>query len=194
MNGRFIDVEATALAVARRLDECGIPHALGGALAYNYYGVPRATGDVDFNVFLSVEDGRRTLECLTDLGISVSPPVLAQLDREWQVRVDLDGRFVDLFFAYHPFHQSCRERATRRPFGDGDVAVLSAEDLVVFKTIFNRTRDWADIERLFQVQGTRFDIAYALRWLDDILGPDDSSRMRLANLYGGATGATSPTP
>ncbi|MHB1846249.1 MAG: hypothetical protein ACYCWW_15610 [Deltaproteobacteria bacterium] len=33
----------------------GIPYAVGGALAYSFWGIPRATLDVDLNVFVRDE-------------------------------------------------------------------------------------------------------------------------------------------
>ena len=178
-----LDLEQQVVAISARLTACGIPHALGGALAYNFYGVPRNTGDIDFNVFLSHEDGARTFACLSALGIDFSDgAAAAQLAREWQTRFSWQGRPIDLFFAYHAFHDSCRDRVHPVLFAGSPIDILSAEDLVVFKVIFNRTRDWADIERVVATQGAAFDLEYALGWLDCILGEDDSRRARLVAL------------
>lgn len=35
-----------------QLEQRGVPYAFGGALAYGQYGIPRATNDVDVNVFV----------------------------------------------------------------------------------------------------------------------------------------------
>lgn len=42
-------VVALHLLLARR----AIPHAFGGAIAQNYWGEPRATTDIDINIFVS---------------------------------------------------------------------------------------------------------------------------------------------
>jgi hypothetical protein len=179
-----LDPIDASVSISRRLRECGIPHAVGGALAYNYYGVPRATGDVDFNIFLSQDDAARVLACLKPLGLEVDDPgVMLKLDREWQTRIQWRNLPIDLFFAYHPFHESCRARATEMPLAGVPVPVLSAEDVVIFKVIFNRPRDWGDIERVLAVQGARFDLDHALHWLDQILGPDDNARKRLVEMH-----------
>jgi hypothetical protein len=178
------DVVEAARRVGLQLRECGISFALGGALAYNYYGVPRATGDIDFNVFVPAGEAAGVFRCLSGLGIQrPDEGELARIEREGQARTRWQDLWVDLFFAYAPFHDSCRARAIERPFSGERFPVLSAEDLVVFKVLFNRTRDWGDIERILEVQGERFDIAYALHWLDDILGPEDSARTRLAAMH-----------
>ena len=49
---------------------------------------------------------------------------------------------IDLFFAYDPLHARCRERALRVPFGAGaSIPILSAEDLAIFKGLFDREKD-----------------------------------------------------
>jgi hypothetical protein len=42
------------VAIDRALDD--VPHAFGGALALAYYAEPRATVDIDLNVFVPVAD------------------------------------------------------------------------------------------------------------------------------------------
>ena len=181
-------VGEVAVAAAHALEGCGVPYALGGALAYNYYGVPRATGDVDFNVFVSDQEAERVLECLDGQGFSLGEDAQGLVRRTGQLRAKLAGRFVDLFFAHHAFHESCRERTALLPFGSTILPVLSAEDVVVFKALFNRSRDWGDIERVLGTQGARFDIEYVRRWLDDMLGAGSSERGRLDALHAAAVG------
>ena len=53
MPARTGDVADAARSIADALEEAGIDYAIGGALAYAYYGIPRATNDIDLNVFPS---------------------------------------------------------------------------------------------------------------------------------------------
>jgi hypothetical protein len=46
------DPLAAAIAIAKAFDAHGVPYAIGGALAYGYWAVPRATLDIDVNVFV----------------------------------------------------------------------------------------------------------------------------------------------
>jgi hypothetical protein len=48
----------------------------------------------------------------------------------------------------------------------------------VFKALFNRTKDWADIEAMLRA-GT-VDVGDALRWIEVIVGDDHPSYTRLA--------------
>jgi hypothetical protein len=43
----------------------------------------------------------------------------------------------------------------------------------VFKMLFFRRKDLADVARLREVQGARFDDPFVRRWLLAMLGPDD---------------------
>ncbi|MGE3074480.1 MAG: hypothetical protein AB7N24_00005, partial [Dehalococcoidia bacterium] len=71
------------------------------------------------------------------------------------------------------------------------ITVLSGEDIVVFKVIFNRPLDWRDIERLFGQSTTRIDLEYVTGWLGEILGADDSRIQRLRDTAGEAEELTS---
>jgi hypothetical protein len=166
-----------------------IPHAFGGALALAYYATPRATVDIDVNVFVRSERAGEVLEALRRLG--AEPPSAAEsarLEREEQLRVHWEGTPLDLFFAYDALHESCLERRRRVPFGEGDaIHVLSAEDLLVFKALFDRAKDWRDIDEMLFALGDELDAAYARGWLERIAGADDPRTRRLEQAL--ATGA-----
>ncbi|HKJ24815.1 MAG TPA: hypothetical protein VKB65_08350 [Myxococcota bacterium] len=162
----------------------GIPHAFGGALALAYYATPRATIDIDLNVFVAVERADEVLDLLAALGADpLSEAERPRLVRDGQARVRWAGTPVDLFFAYDALHASCLERRRRMPFGDGDaIHVLSAEDLLVFKAVFDREKDWRDLEELAFALGPELDGAYASGWLERIVGESDPRFARVAAL------------
>ncbi len=122
------------------------------------------------------------MKAMNRAGVATSPAKTAESRAREQVRLLFDGTFIDLFFAMHAFHESCQRRAVRMPFDGGFLPILSAEDLVVFKVLFNRPKDWFDIEGVLATQAERFDGDYVLRWLDEMVGPRDSARMRFATL------------
>ena len=100
-----------------------------------------------------------------------------------QTRLRWDGTPLDLFFSYDPLHESAMRRRRNVPFGDdASLEVLSAEDLAVFKVLFDRAKDWTDLGEILFAQGPRFDADYALRWLRRILAPDDERLARFAAL------------
>jgi hypothetical protein len=161
-----------------------VPHAFGGALALAYYATPRATIDIDVNVFVRVERADEVLELLEVLGAEpLRKEGRAQLERDGQARVHWDTTPVDLFFSYDALHESCLERRQRLPFGDGDwIHVLAAEDLLVFKALFDRDKDWRDIEELIYAMGDELDSAYARGWMERIVGEPDPRHRRLCEV------------
>ena len=66
------------------------------------------------------------------------------------------------------------------PFGGGDsIHVLAAEDLLVFKALFDRDKDWRDIEELVFAMAGALDAGYARGWLERIVGEQDPRYQRL---------------
>ncbi|HEX2485935.1 MAG TPA: hypothetical protein VHQ66_11575 [Myxococcota bacterium] len=162
----------------------GLPHAFGGALALAYYATPRATVDIDVNVFVGVERAGEVLDLLATLGADpLSAKEREQLRRDGQARVRWDATSVDLFFSYDALHESCLARRRRVPFGEGDaIHVLSPEDLLVFKALFDRDKDWRDLEELVYAQAGELDAGYARGWLERIAGADDPRTRRVVAL------------
>ena len=158
-------------AIHHALREAKIPHAIGGALALAYYAEPRATIDVDINVFVSTERWPEICETLAPLGINVEVEV-KDLNRDGQVRLWWDRNPVDLFFSYDPFHDAMRRDARKVPFNDETIPILSPEHLAVCKAMFDRPKDWLDIPQvLVGVEG--FDASEVRRWLDATVGSND---------------------
>ena len=168
------------LLLTRCLTAAGIPHAFGGALALAYYGTPRGTQDIDVNVFVETAEAERVIEQLAPLGVdSGTPSERARLAREGQIRLYWEHTPLDLFFSYDALHDRCLARKRRVSFGgDDEIDVLSAEDLVVFKVLFDRAKDWDDIAEVLYAQGPEFDADYALEWLRAILPREDERLTR----------------
>jgi len=178
--GLLPDEKVAELAVL--FERAGIPHAFGGAIALVYWSEPRGTVDIDINVFLPATEFSRVFSTLNGHGIATTPAMEKEaIDRE-QVRVDWGGTPVDLFFAYDPFHDSCNERSVVVDFYSQPIRVLAAEDIVIFKTLYNRPKDWPDVEQLLAIQGRQLDVAYVRDWIGRMLAAGDSARTRLEAL------------
>lgn len=157
-----------------------VPHAFGGALALAYWAEPRATVDIDVNVFVPAERADEVLEPLRALGVDVGDAETV-IRRDGQARVMWDHTPIDLFFAYDPFHEAAAEAAVEVPFAETTISVLSAEHLAVCKAVFNRNKDWLDIETMLEL-GTRLDTAEVLRWVGRVAGDTDPRYERIAAL------------
>jgi hypothetical protein len=159
------------VAIHRALADDKIPHAIGGALALAYYAEPRLTVDVDVNVFLHTDRWPKVRDTLAPLGVATETDERA-LARDGQVRLWWDRNPVDLFFSYDPLHDEM-EKATRRvPFGDVRIPVLGPEHLTICKAIFDRPKDWLDIEAILIVTDP-LDVESIETWIGRIAGPGD---------------------
>lgn len=158
-----------------------VPHAFGGALALAYYAEPRATVDIDLNVFVGAARLESVAAPLRALGVTIDERAAALVQRDGQARVWWDATPLDLFFAYDAFHGAA-ERARRTvPFADGRIPILAAEHLVVCKVVFNRPKDWVDIDAM-RALGQSLDAAEVLRWVGRIAGDEDPRYERIAAL------------
>ena len=125
----------------------------------------------------------RVLAALLPLG--VEPPTPTQrrtLGRDEQVRLAWDGTPLDLFFSYNELHDACLERQRSVPFGAERIAILSPEDLAIFKVLFARNKDWRDLQEMLFAQAPDLDSAYAFGWLERIVARDDERLIRFRAL------------
>jgi hypothetical protein len=170
------------VAIDRALTAAKVPHAIGGALALAYYAEPRATVDVDVNVFIPTDLWPDVKAALAPLGVDVELDESA-LTRDGQVRLWWDLNPVDLFFSYDPFHEEM-EGATRRvPFNRSRIPILAPEHLTICKAMFDRPKDWLDIEAILVV-AEPLDVGAIESWLARMVGPDDKRLVKLAEIRG----------
>jgi hypothetical protein len=175
----------TTLSLAQRIVALDgaletVPHAFGGAVALAYYAEPRATIDIDLNVFVPAERFAAVAAPLVELGAAADDPAIAALvERDGQARVFWDRTPIDLFFGYDAFHDAAARAVARVPFAEVTIPILSAEHLVVCKAVFNRGKDWVDIDAMITA-GTTVVVAEVLRWVGRIAGDDDPRYERIA--------------
>lgn len=168
------------LAVHVALDEAGLPHAFGGAIALAYCTQePRGTRDLDVNVFIEADRAGEALDALPR-GVTVTRADRTAARRDGQVRVMWDDTPIDLFFNTHEFHREAAREIVEVPFEGTTISVLGCEALIVFKAMFNRSRDWADIEAILDAGAA--DGRRALDRLRSLLGKSDPAVTRLGAL------------
>jgi hypothetical protein len=168
------------LAIHDALDAARLPHAFGGAIALAYCTEePRGTRDIDVNIFVDLTNAAGALDALPD-SVTVTESDIEAARRDGQVRVWWDDTPVDVFLDVHEFHRDVPGGVRRVPFEDREIPVLGCAALVVFKAMFNRTKDWGDIEAV--VEAGALDATEVLGWLVRLLGADDPAVARLAAL------------
>jgi hypothetical protein len=157
----------------------GVPHAFGGALALAYYAEPRATIDIDLNLFVPAVRFAEVAGPLVALGAAADDRSIAALvQRDGQVRVMWDATPIDLFFSYDAFHEAAGAARHSVPFGDASIPILASSHLIVCKVIFNRPRDWVDVDAMLAA-GADIDVAEVLRWVARIAGDEDPRYNRI---------------
>ena len=156
------------VAIHEGLAAASIPHAIGGALALAYYAEPRTTIDVDVNVFVATKRWPEVRDALAALGVDVGADEPA-LERDGQVRLWWDRNPVDLFFSYDPFHEEMKRGVRQVPFAETTIPILSPEHLTVCKAMFDRPKDWLDIEQIL-VATDPLDLAEIETWLERMVG------------------------
>jgi len=174
-----VNDQPDAVSVARRLADAlerrGVPYAIGGAIAYGYFGAARGTQDVDINLFVSPDEAGPALEALVAAGVRLDPAAAIQRGHE---RGDAIGYYglmrVDLFFNAIELHEKASTRTRTVSLMGRPAKILSPEDMVILKLFFNRGKDWVDIERLVARQGENLDREEVRKWLVDGVGEQDA--------------------
>ena len=165
------------VALHEALDDAGVPHAFGGAIALAYATLnPRGTNDIDCNLFVPARDPAAAVAALP-AGIARPDGLEATIARDGQVRLWWDETPVDLFFDYAPVHARAAAHARRVEFDGVELPVLGPVELLIFKVMFDRAQDWADIEAAIAA-GT-VDTDAVRSGLDELLEADDPRRARL---------------
>jgi hypothetical protein len=166
------------LAIHTALDRHRLPHAFGGAIALAYCTEePRGTRDIDVNVFVDPDRARAVFAALPE-GVAYHDDDVARVERDGQVRLFWDDTPVDLFFAVHEFHREAAGGLRWVAFEGDTIPVLGCDALAVFKAMYNRTKDWADIEAM--AEAGALDGAQARIALERLVGRDGEAVQRLA--------------
>lgn len=168
------------LAVHESFERAGIAHAFGGAVALAYCTEdPRGTRDIDVNAFVPAIAPQPVLDALPPQ-VAVPAGTTEALIEDGQVRLWWDDTPVDLFLDYAPLHEQAAAHRRDVPFAGSTIPVLGALELVLFKALFDRPKDWVDIEAVLRTGAA--NIADVRARLLDLLGDDDHRLHRLDQL------------
>jgi hypothetical protein len=168
------DAATTAQRLAARLDELQQPYALGGAIALGYWAAPRGTLDVDLTLFLPPDRPSDCVRVLQELGCDVAANEAVQSLREHGFcRVSWHGTRVDVFVPLIDFYEVAKQRRKRVDLGDQSIVIWDAETLSVFKMMFFRRKDLADVEQILRTQGTQLDRVWVRKQLETLYGTRD---------------------
>ena len=168
------------------LEQAGVAHAVGGALALAYHvREARATRDIDLNVAVSADTPEKLFRLLP-AEVPWGPLDVQRVRESGQVRLlwphpgGEPAIPLDLFFPQSDFHEQVNQRAEWVTMLDAVVPIVSATDLMVFKLLFDRRKDWADIEELLRFG--KVDVDFARSVLTAVVGSEDPRQSKLDEL------------
>jgi hypothetical protein len=169
-----INAAIVARQLAEQLESRGQEYALGGAIALGYWGAPRGTVDVDLTVFLPPERPAECLWLLQDIGCEFLSAAAAESLREHGFcSVKFAGMRLDVFLPIVPFYEAARTRRKRLELAGQPVVVWDAESLAVFKMMFFRRKDLADVEQILRTQSGQFNRLWVREQLAGMYGTGD---------------------
>lgn len=174
--------------LAEELERGGFDYAMSGAIALAYWATPRATVDIDVAVDADVTRGPELLATLRAAGCQVDEERALAAAERGDFGCRMRGIRVDVFLPVLAISVEALTRRIRVPFGEREIWILSAEDLLLFKLVFGRTKDFADIEQLLAARHDRLDHNYIDRWLDSLFGGKDPRLTRFHELRQRARG------
>ncbi|MEX2106068.1 MAG: hypothetical protein WD810_04150 [Solirubrobacterales bacterium] len=167
-------------AIHDSLHEKSLPHAFGGAIALAYcVEEPRGTRDLDVNIFCDAADAAKVLGALPE-GVRVDDKDIETVERDGQTRLEWDGVPVDVFLNNLPLHEAVSAAVVWVPLQERQVPVLDCASLVIFKSFFDRTKDWGDIEAVALAAPEHIDTA--AQTLAELVGKEDPAYQRLASI------------
>lgn len=168
------DAAAVAQQLAAGLERQQCDYALGGAIALGYWGEPRGTVDVDLTLFVPPDRPSECIRLLQQLGCELGASgALRSLQEHGFCEVRFRGLRVDVFLPTAPFYEAARRRRRIVPLGGQEVMIWDAESLCVFKMMFFRRKDVADVEQILRIQGGALDRAWIGARLEEIYGKLD---------------------
>ena len=167
------DLLETFRGTVRVLESCNIDYAVIGGLARAAWGRVRATTDVDITISADAAALATTKRALERAGFHVEDIVAGD---EHDARPDifaatlLNRVRVDFLVAKTPFEQEAMARRQRIELLGETTYVVSVEDLVFYKLLATRPRDWDDVLDVLETQthaGRIIDWVYLERHAGD---------------------------
>jgi hypothetical protein len=167
------DAVQVAEHLAAAIANTGCDYAFGGAIALGFWSEPRGTLDVDITLFMPPKQPTACVRLLQSLGCELPAKHAVQsLTEHGFCQAEFEGRRLDVFLPTTPFYQQARERRQKVELGQQSIQIWDAETLCVFKMMFFRRKDVADLEQLLRVQ-SNLDHNWVLQQLTQIYGPHD---------------------
>jgi hypothetical protein len=161
--------QSVMVRVADVLAECGIAYLLAGSFSTNYYGIPRSTKDADFVVQLrGAVSGQFAAKLGGDFAIDPQLTFETNTGTYRQGIKHLRSPFkIELFFLSPDAHDQMRfQRRVEVALFERRLWLPTAEDVVIWKLRWPRSKDREDVRSVLGVQGDKLDWPYIEDWCE----------------------------
>lgn len=167
-------VAEVAVQLAELLERAGCDYALGGAIALACWTEPRGTVDVDVSLYLPIDRLGETVAALHNIGAEFSEKTVREsLSEHGFCSVMFLQRRLDVFLPIAAIYDAARGRRKRMLIGAREAWIWDAETLCVFKMMFFRRKDLADVESILRTQGRQLDAPWVENQLVEMYGDRD---------------------
>jgi hypothetical protein len=159
LSGSINNILVVAVETGCYLDQFGWPYCFIGGVAYQRWGEPRQTVDVDGVLFAGFGEEQKFAESLTtDFKSRIEDPVQFAIQNRIVLLESSSGVGIDLSLGGLPYEERMIARASAWDVpSHGKIKTCSADDLVVLKTVAARPQDWIDIEKVIIRQGSKLN-------------------------------------
>jgi len=175
------DVVRTIALVAEALERLAVPYAIGGSVASSYYGVPRASNDVDIVAELGLAHVARLVRLL-EPSFYADEHAIRDAVRERSAFNLVDRTAFDKVDVFVPSGEPWQQQQLRRRRAaeltserhEGTFYLSSPEDTVLAKLRWYdlgarvSERQWLDVIGVLKVQQGLLDEAYLRRWAGEL--------------------------
>jgi len=165
-----MDEKTLLRLVTTRFEEIDIAYMVTGAVAVSYYGVPRATHDIDLVVAVSSREAEKVSGrfhndfYVSDILEAIRHRQMFNLiDQTSQIKVD-----CWVLDAEDAYHRVAFERRQRVPLWEKNVQMISKEDLILSKLLWYKESQsdvhLNDIKGILRVQAASINNPYIAEW------------------------------
>ncbi len=147
------------------LEREGMRYMIGGGIANSYWGFPRSTTDIDFIVPLFYSSDKDALQRIEN-----------ELAKEgWEIKADAGRPLIaekpsvrlDFWSIKSIYDKERFERRTKVRLEYFDIWITTAEDLILQKLMWFRSKDIEDIRGILARQ-ERLDWSYLKKWAREL--------------------------
>ncbi|OGB90004.1 hypothetical protein A2625_01510 [candidate division WOR-1 bacterium RIFCSPHIGHO2_01_FULL_53_15] len=160
----IVDALFKLLALLNRLK---LPHMLVGGFAVNYYGAPRATGDIDISILADSDNIEEFLSALKKNRFTFHKKdvlTLVKISNRFLIFDPSNIYRIDCWLPKTDFELKALDRRVKVKILGKTVFLPSVEDLILFKLLAGRAKDYEDLKWIIKRQINELDNKYLKFW------------------------------